>query len=132
MCLFELMLLKQIQVLKTVKISQKLSPLRLIWNSFNFLETHKKTIMHHNQGQSFLCFQNELFQHGVLFFLNVSEDVHASCPTMTKAFAPSAAGLRLKPSFSVYNLAATQHPQIWAPFLLFYQGGCLALQQNTE
>lgn len=33
--------------------------------------------------------------------------------------------LRPELGFSVYSLAAAQHPQIWAPFLLFHQGGML-------
>lgn len=51
---------------------------------------------------------------------------------MTEALTPSVSGPAAMPGFNVYSLAATQHPQIWAPFLLLCQGGCLALHQNAD
>lgn len=122
-------------IFKTVQISQiNCSPLLLIWSSFNFPGNSQIIVFPDlDYSQCDLCSREDLFQNVELFFflLNVSEDLPASCPTMTKA--PSVARPEAQALASVFIASLLDNtPKFGHHSSSSIKGDALALQQNAE
>lgn len=97
--------------------------------------THRHTLIHIWTWACLICLWRPGSVRG--FLKGVAGGRKTSLPAVPQWLKPSFTllALRHKPGFSIYCLAATQHPQIWAPFLLLCQGDawlCIELQSDLS